>query len=127
MSDSDYIKQLEETIELLNKKLDEASYFKPVWCEEIVPNNGKCWVLHVQGNSVEEATKKKLLGYKRGTPKQRSRWAKATVPKEIMCIVKFTSDGRCVPHIFGKEHEWQPNLEECKKYVNRIIFGVDEV
>jgi hypothetical protein len=127
MSDADYIKQLEETIELLNKKLDEASYYKPVWCEEIVPNNGKCWVLHVQGNPVDTAKKKKLLGYKKGSSHDRNRRANAEISKETMCIVKFVSDGRCIPYIFGKEYEWQPNLEECKKYVNRIIFGVDEV
>lgn len=125
----EYIKQLEETIETLHKKLEEASYFKPIWCEVVIQGQGlgKHWVLQLQGNPVTNFYEKKILRYKRGTPKQRSRWAKATVANEIICRIDFNSDSRCIPYIFGKEHEWQPNLEECKKYVNRIIFGVDEI
>ena len=129
MSDSDYTQQLEETIESLNKKLDEVSYYKPVWSQEIIPGNGngKLWVLQLQGNPVSEMYKKKVLSYKSGSHKQRSRWANSTIEKEIMCVVRFTGDNRCVPHIFGKEHEWQPSFEACKKYANRIIFGVDDI
>lgn len=124
---TDYTQQLEDTIESLHKKLEEVSYFKPMWCEEIVPQQGKCVVLQLQGNPVSGMYNKKADGYKRGTPKQRSRWAKATVAKEVMCIIKTTSDGRCVPYIFGKEYEWQKNMDDCKKYVNRIVFGVDTI
>jgi len=126
---TDYTQQLEDTIESLHKKLDEVSYFKPMWSQEIIPGrgNGKQWVLQLQGNPVSEMYKKKVLGYKGGTPKQRSRWANATIEKEIICVVKFTGDNRCVPYIFGKELEWQPDFETCKKYVNRIVFGVDTI
>jgi hypothetical protein len=129
MSQEDYTKQLEETIESLHKKLDEVSYFKPMWCEEIIPGNGngKMWVLQLQGNPFGGMYKKKMLSYKRGTPKQRQRWARATIVKEIMCFIRSTGDNRYVPYIFGKEYEWQPSFDECKKYVNRIVFGVDTI
>ena len=124
---TEYVKQLEDTIESLNQKLHEASYFKPIWGQEIVPPHGKCTVLHLQGNPVSGMYDKKVVRYKRGTPKQRSRWATAAVANEVMCIVKPTSDGRYVPYIFGKEYEWQRNMEECKKYVNNLLFGVDTI
>jgi hypothetical protein len=126
---NEYTQQLEDTIESLNQKLHEVSYFKPMWSQEIVPGqgNGKLWVIQLQGNPVSDMYKKKVLGYKRGSPKQRSRWANATIEKEIICVVRFQGDNRCVPYIFGKEHEWQPDFETCKKYVNRIVFGVDTI
>jgi hypothetical protein len=129
MSQNDYTKQLEEANEQLKHKLDETSYFKPMWSEEVIPGRGmgKRWVIQLQGNPVCDMYKKKVLGYKGGTPKQRSRWANATIEKELICIVTVGMDGRCVPYIFGKEYEWQKNFEECKKYVNRIVFGIDEI
>jgi hypothetical protein len=129
MSETDYIKQLEQTVESLQRKLDEATYFKPMWSQEVIPGrvSGKKWVIQLQGNPVCDMYKKKALGYKGGTPKQRSRWANATIEKELICSVTVGMAGRCIPYIFGREYEWQKNMEECKKYVNRIVFGVDEI
>lgn len=124
---SDYTQQLEDTIESLKQKLDEASYFKPIWSQEVVPRVGKMWVLQLQGNPVSGMYEKKIKYYNSGSPKQRSRWAAATVPKEIMATITIQSDGRCMPFIFGREYEWQKSLGECKSYVNRIVFGVDEI
>ncbi len=129
MSQKDYIEQVEGENELLKQNLDETSYFKPMWSQEVIPGwgIGKRWVIQLQGTPVCDMYKKKVLRYKRGTPKQRSRWANATIEKELICSVTVGMSGRCVPFIFGREHEWKENLEECKKYVNRIVFGVDEI
>ena len=125
----EYTVQLEQTIESLKKKLEDASYFKPEWKEEVIPGHGvgKHWVVQLQGNNIPELYRKKIGRYKRGTPKQRKRWADNTVCNDVICYITFTSDNRCVPYIFGKEHVWQKNFEECKKYVNNLLFGVDEI
>jgi hypothetical protein len=125
----EYTAQLEQTVESLKKKLEDASYFKPMWCQAIVPGpgNGKMWVLQIQGNPVDFMYEKKIASYRSGSHTRRANWAESTVPKEIMCVVTMQPGGRCIPQIFGYEHKWQPNLEACKKYVNKILFGVEEI
>lgn len=140
MNQEDYTKQLEDTIESLNKKLEEVSYFKPMWCQEdipgitnfVIPRPGitkdrKLWVLQIMGNPVCDMYKKKVLGYIKGSPKQRSNWANKTISKEVMAYICPIPDNRYIPLIFGHEYEWQPDLEACKKFVNRLLFGVDHI